>query len=650
MRFSVRAAPPSARPFPDSGAGNPARFDPTSSRIPPPRLTPPAPFSIRDRDRAEGDRKAYFETSQWTIKQNKETIAGLKKEHKLLMAQLSEQNVGGNAPKASETTAGSEELYRLQQFSKELKKKYDDLKQTAIRKTRELEQRLDTVKDLENESDRDKLQEFGRDLKREYEEARKAGRPGGKPQRALNLDEEHLKQSAVRKTKELEQRLGTVRDLENDTSAGSLTRDNPTTRMIRQLENRFDKALIKYNEANSIKKTYEQIVKRLMDERVGFDGQLKTLERALQQKEKDLSELILMSHDANAAKEQAKSELMEVDNFLAKERRKREKDLRDRRKMVTQRKKMNEREEKMRLARDAEEARLAELAQAKAEATAEAKAKAEAKREAEEQGRISSYEDAFLKIKDATGVSDLDQVVQKFMTQEDTNRNLKQLSQDGQARVDALKAEIKSAKNEVERLQFGGPTGPASRRAVDDLEIKLSGGGVVNDRARLKFETVHKLLVGIKAGTEHLSDRLDGIRAEAPPPPMSDETVVEVLATCEQKLLRALDVVAKKGGEEQLGRTLRKSGVLTSAADVSRHNFRLELFPDDEHDGEGGDSDDDDAGAEKEMDLDEERQRIKDAAANGPGSPGKGAGGVAQPPTPSTVRGKAGRGARPGLA
>ena len=50
------------------------------------------------------------------------------------------------------------------------------------------------------------------------------------------------------------------------------------------------------------------------------------------------------------------------------------------------------------------------------------------------------------------------------------------------------------------------------------------------------------------------------------------------------------------------------------------------------------------------MDLDEERQRIKDAAANGPGSPGKGAGGVAQPPTPSTVRGKAGRGARPRLA
>ena len=49
-------------------------------------------------------------------------------------------------------------------------------------------------------------------------------------------------------------------------------RTTTTTRLLRQLENRFDKALIKYNEAQSIQKTYEQIVKRLSDERVTFDS------------------------------------------------------------------------------------------------------------------------------------------------------------------------------------------------------------------------------------------------------------------------------------------------------------------------------------------------------------------------------------------
>ena len=45
------------------------------------------------------------------------------------------------------------------------------------------------------------------------------------------------------------------------------------TRQIRTLENRLDKAMIKYNEAQSIRRTYEQIVKRLKEERIGFDNQ-----------------------------------------------------------------------------------------------------------------------------------------------------------------------------------------------------------------------------------------------------------------------------------------------------------------------------------------------------------------------------------------
>jgi hypothetical protein len=44
--------------------------------------------------------------------------------------------------------------------------------------------------------------------------------------------------------------------------------DNEYTRNIRFLENKLDKAMIQYNEAQSIRKTYEQIVRRLKDERV----------------------------------------------------------------------------------------------------------------------------------------------------------------------------------------------------------------------------------------------------------------------------------------------------------------------------------------------------------------------------------------------
>jgi coiled-coil domain-containing protein 151 len=48
--------------------------------------------------------------------------------------------------------------------------------------------------------------------------------------------------------------------------------DNPQMRTIRVMENRLDKAMIKYNEAMSIKNTYELIVNRLKEERIGYDN------------------------------------------------------------------------------------------------------------------------------------------------------------------------------------------------------------------------------------------------------------------------------------------------------------------------------------------------------------------------------------------
>jgi len=42
--------------------------------------------------------------------------------------------------------------------------------------------------------------------------------------------------------------------------------------------------MIKYNEAQSIRKTYEQIVKRLKEERVTYDKQLAAIEQSLKGK------------------------------------------------------------------------------------------------------------------------------------------------------------------------------------------------------------------------------------------------------------------------------------------------------------------------------------------------------------------------------
>jgi hypothetical protein len=93
----------------------------------------------------------------------------------------------------------------------------------------------------------------------------------------------------------------------------------------------------------------------------------------------------------------------------------------------------------------------------------------------------------------ATGVSDVNQVIQKFMTQEDTNNNLKQLTKEAQSRIDSLNEDKEAAKAKLEELKYSGAGGSGSRRIVDEYEQQLSEGASKNDRVRLKFERVHKV-------------------------------------------------------------------------------------------------------------------------------------------------------------
>ena len=55
-------------------------------------------------------------------------------------------------------------------------------------------------------------------------------------------------------------------------------------------------------------------MKRLKEERIGYDNQLATIDKCLRNKEKDSQELLLLSQDALKAKQTAYSELKKYEN------------------------------------------------------------------------------------------------------------------------------------------------------------------------------------------------------------------------------------------------------------------------------------------------------------------------------------------------
>merc|ERR1719265_3097242 len=231
--------------------------------------------------------------------------------------------------------------------------------------------------------------------------------------------------------------------------------------------------MIKYNEAQSIRKTYEEIVRRLKEERVGFDNQLAAIEKTLKANEHDYEELLLLSHDAYHAKEMAQAELHRFEQGVMEERNQRDKEVQEKKALVQQRVEMNmkleQRERMLRQQQDLD--RAGEPALKTTTAMAELASSMSHNEAEDEKIRMQEFEDAFRRIKEATGVLDVNEVIQKFLTQEETQNNLLALTKDNQQRIDQLEKEKEQMKLLVDELKYSaaggagrrGPRAPAQR-------------------------------------------------------------------------------------------------------------------------------------------------------------------------------------------
>ena len=243
-----------------------------------------------------------------------------------------------------------------------------------------------------------------------------------------------------------------------------------------------------------------------------------------------------MSHDPQHSKEVAKGELLKLEYQLMEEKRQRDKDLADRRALVQQKVEVNQRLEKREKAR--RDMALVEGGESEGgggnlKSTMFASTFHTALNEhvqEEETKKITTYEEAFRKIKDATGVSDVNEVIQKFLTQDETHNNLVVMTKEAQARIDALNEEKTQAKAKVEEIKYSGTGSLGSRRIVDEFESHLADASSKCERNKNKFERVSRILINVKSGVEHLADKLEPILLDAQPVVMTDSNVLEVLS------------------------------------------------------------------------------------------------------------------------
>mmetsp|Transcript_7468 Transcript_7468/g.17091 ORF Transcript_7468/g.17091 Transcript_7468/m.17091 type:complete len:531 (-) Transcript_7468:271-1863(-) len=319
---------------------------------------------------------------------------------------------------------------------------------------------------------------------------------------------------------------------------------SPEMRQIRVLENRLDKAMIKYNEAQSIRKTYEAIVKRLKEERVSFDNQLASIERTLKAKEREYEELLLLSHDAYHAKEMAQAELHRFEQGVMEERNQRDKEVQEKKALVEQRVQMNKRlEQREKMLKSQLDQEKQSERQLKESYHADTTAGVTSDYADEERRKLLDYEEAFHAIREATGVSDPNEVIQKFLTQEDTQKSLQALTAENQATIDRLTEERRTLRLRVEEFKFGSEGNVGRRQAIDDFEGNLAEASEKFDRNKGKYERMAKMLIDMKAGIDHLGEKLSPIRLDGEATiEMTDENVEEHLQQCELRISKLLSL------------------------------------------------------------------------------------------------------------
>lgn len=213
----------------------------------------------------------------------------------------------------------------------------------------------------------------------------------------------------------------------------------------------------------------------------------------------------------------------------------------------------------------------------------------------EEEQKLMSYEAAFTQIKEATGVIDANEVIQKFLTQEDTRKNLLNLTKDNQSTIERLQEERRRLRLQVDDLKFSSGGSVGRRQQIDDFEKHLVEATEKFDRNRMKYERMAKMLIDMKSGIGHLSEKLGSVKlGDEPPIEMNDDTVEDVL---QQYGLKISKLMAKVGHIEEEGE-IDDGQYEEKLLRMSQSDVRIKLT---DHE---GDADDDDDDFEEEMDED----------------------------------------------
>ncbi|TEA33204.1 hypothetical protein DBR06_SOUSAS8010055, partial [Sousa chinensis] len=467
----------------------------------------------------EGDRKAFYETSQWNIKKNQETINQLHEETRALQLQL------------TDLLQGDEKV--IQAVIREWKSEKPYLKnRTGQQALEHLDHRLsEKVKQLN-------ALRYQLGLRQKW------------------LEELQLQHS--------------LRELEMAEAKDSNTE---VAKTMRNLENRLEKAQMKVEEAEHITNVYLQLKAYLQEESLRLENRLDFMEAEVLRTKQELEELNLVNQEALNARDIAKNQLQHLEETVFRERKKRERYLTECKKRAEERKLQNERME-----RKTQREQVLLQSNDRLQDSMHSK-----EGELRRRWNMYQMEVLFGKVKDATGVAETHAVVQRFLAQGDTFTQLETLKSQNEQTLMRLNQEKQRLQRELEDLKYSGETTLVSEQKLQvELQGRIKAEEQRRADTQDQLQLAMWAMQMTKEGLEHLAGKLNHILeaghfARKELDPKAGDYLPNLLGLVEEKLLKLQAQLQNQNVPELLRHIADREFYSTLEGKLPLYNTRIAL-------------------------------------------------------------------------
>ncbi|XP_071152230.1 coiled-coil domain-containing protein 63-like, partial [Mytilus edulis] len=269
---------------------------------------------------------------------------------------------------------------------------------------------------------------------------------------------------------------------------------------IHVMENRLNKATVKFNNQLAVNGHLRKEIDHLRQERSVFDNLYKKISKELNETTKKMNDVISKASVAYEERDEAQTKMIALKERSEKDIAQHESEMKDLQRVIHHDNKLKE----------FFNAKSNDRALYKEEEEAKKSKNSKDKDTDAENVQIQTFEEAIDKIKEATGETDIETIVDNFIKKEDENFALYNYVNELNDEVEHLQREIDEMNREIKRIEADGIKQEDERiKVLQELEIRGDKITKETEQGNKKLVEINKTLDQLKSGVLHLFGAID---------------------------------------------------------------------------------------------------------------------------------------------